>query len=79
MELTSDFIFDVDRLEKQKLDEQMSQFFSCWSELNVIDNGKKVKVPSVPADYAYKYYKTKTKTIEGVYVTFKYLHKVIQM
>lgn len=66
--LTSHFMLvDVDTLDKQKPNEQMFQFFSWWSELNKIKDGKISKIPSFSVDYVYYYYKTENKTIQGKY------------
>lgn len=64
--LTSDFTtLDVNTLDKQEPDDQMFEFFSLWSKLNRIIDGKNTKIRSYSVDYAYIYYKSVNKTIEG--------------
>lgn len=60
---TSNFITDMDTFDKQKPDKQISKFFSWWSELNKIKDGKNTRIRSYSIDYAYIYYKSVNKTI----------------
>lgn len=63
--LTSDFILDVDTLDQKDPDEQMSEFFSWWTEINEKKNDKVTRSSLFFADYAYKYCEKKNMTIGG--------------
>lgn len=63
--LASDFILDMDTLDKKELDEQMFEFLSWWTEINVFIDEKPIKKTYFSVDYEYCYYKRENKNISG--------------